>query len=528
MAHEVFISHSSQDKPVADAVCAALENTAIRCWIAPRDLQPGRSFAGEITRAIQRSKVMVLIFSAHSNTSEQVLREVQLAANSHLHIVQFRIADVYPNDDLEYYLSAPHWLDALTPPLEDNLQRLGTSVKALLEMPAEEPVEGGVMPVAPLVDSMAERSRQDSVATAKDATPPVKSTQTTQSQPPISPAASISAIAASKEPGVWGRKRLIIATAGGATVLLLVAISVLLTRPHPPVSKAAPISPEPVLKPAVAATPTSFNTASPEPVFKPVVAATPTSFNTASQVAVFAYHRLVDKVRYPGTEITPAVFEAQMKELKDRGITVIPMQDFLAWRRREKDIPSSCAIITFDDGWKSQYEVAWPILKKFGYPFTMFIYTEGVRGGSLGGQEAITWEQLADMRDAGVDIEAHSATHQDLREGHTIMLIEPGGKRIRTKLTGAEYEQWVQNEVVGCKVTIEQRLRVRVNCFAVPFGNYNEHVKEIAKNAGYEALFTLYGQNLTFDSPLDSCGRYAIEANKPQVFTAAVSNIRVH
>src|SRR5438034_7881351 len=134
MAHEVFISHSSLDKPVADAVCAALENTAIRCWIAPRDVQPGRAFGGEITRAIKSSKAIVLIFSAHSNTSDQVLREVQLAANSRLHIVQFRIEDVVPNEDLEYYLSAPHRLDALTPPLESNLQRLGTSVKALLEM----------------------------------------------------------------------------------------------------------------------------------------------------------------------------------------------------------------------------------------------------------------------------------------------------------------------------------------------------------------------------------------------------------
>ncbi|PYS70477.1 MAG: hypothetical protein DMF73_12795 [Acidobacteria bacterium] len=66
MADNVFISHSSQDKPVADAVCAALERASIRCWIAPRDVQPGRSFAGEITRAIQHSQVMVLIFSASS------------------------------------------------------------------------------------------------------------------------------------------------------------------------------------------------------------------------------------------------------------------------------------------------------------------------------------------------------------------------------------------------------------------------------------------------------------------------------
>jgi Skp family chaperone for outer membrane proteins len=147
MAHDVFISYSSQDKPVADAVCAAVEAAAVRCWIAPRDVQPGRSFSGEITRAIQRSKVMVLIFSAHSNASEQVLREVQLAANAHLHIVQFRIQDVVPSDDLEYYLSTPHWLDALSPPLEAHLGRLEKSVKALLEMTPPDATPAGTGPI---------------------------------------------------------------------------------------------------------------------------------------------------------------------------------------------------------------------------------------------------------------------------------------------------------------------------------------------------------------------------------------------
>jgi peptidoglycan/xylan/chitin deacetylase (PgdA/CDA1 family) len=253
-------------------------------------------------------------------------------------------------------------------------------------------------------------------------------------------------------------------------------------------------------------------------VSKPVV-------DQTAQTIIYCYHRLVDKVRYPGTEITPAVFEAQMKELKDRGITVISLQDLLAWKRGEKNIPPRCAVITFDDGWKSQYEVAWPIMKKFGYTFTMFIYTEGVAGGSLGGGQAITWEMLADMRDNGIDIEAHSATHQDLREGHTIMVMEPGNKRTKKKLTGAEYEQWVQNEVVGCKQLLEQRLGIKINCFAVPFGSYNEHVKEIARNAGYDAMFTVYGQPITYTSPMDALGRYAIEANKPKVFEDAVKMI---
>ena len=259
--------------------------------------------------------------------------------------------------------------------------------------------------------------------------------------------------------------------------------------------------------------------AAPSPkITKPVV-------DQTAQTIIFCYHLLVDKVRYPGTEITPAAFEAQMKELKDHGITVISMQDLLAWKRGEKNIPPRCAVITFDDGYKAQYEVAWPILKKYGYPFTMFIYTEGVRGGSLGGGGAITWEQLADMRDNGVDIEAHSATHQDMREGHTITLVGPGGKKTRTKLTGPQYEQWVHNEVVGSKELLEQRLGIKVNCFAVPFGNYNEHVKELARNSGYEAMFTVYGQPITFTSPMDSLGRYAIEANKPKVFEDAVKMI---
>ena len=236
-----------------------------------------------------------------------------------------------------------------------------------------------------------------------------------------------------------------------------------------------------------------------------------------AQVVVFGYHRFVNQVHRPDTEITPQAFEQQMQELKNRGITVISMQDLLAWKRGEKNIPPRGAVISFDDGWKSQYEVAWPIMKKFGYPFTMFIYTEGVRGGHFGGGEAITWEQLAEMRDAGIDIQAHSATHQDLRK--------PYDKVAKKKLTPPEYEQWLHNEVVGCKELLEQRLGIRVNCFAVPYGFYNQHIKDVARQAGYEAVFTVYGQPLTYRSSMDSLGRYLIEANKPKVFSDAIAMI---
>jgi peptidoglycan/xylan/chitin deacetylase (PgdA/CDA1 family) len=276
--------------------------------------------------------------------------------------------------------------------------------------------------------------------------------------------------------------------------------------------------------PGVAAgtTPKAASAASPEAPAakpnKPVV-------NQSAQVAVFCYHRFVDSVRSPGTEIRPADFEAQMKLLKDRGITVIGMQDFLAWRRGEKDIPARSAIITFDDGWETQYTIGWPILKRYGYPLTLFVYTEGVRGGTLGGGGAITWEQLAAMRDAGVDIQSHSATHQDLREGHAVTLVVPGAKRTRKKLSGPEYEEWLHNEIVGCKELLEEKLAIKVNCYATPFGHSNDHVKQLARDAGYEALFTTFGKPLTFDSPLDALDRYAIDVSKPKIFQDVVKLI---
>src|SRR2546428_11926333 len=99
-----------------------------------------------------------------------------------------------------------------------------------------------------------------------------------------------------------------------------------------------------------------------------------------AQVIVYGYHRFVNQVRRPDTEITPQMFEQQMQELKNRGITVIGMQDLLAWKRGDKNIPPRCAIITFDDGWKSQYDVAWAVIEKFGYSVKHIIFNDSLEG----------------------------------------------------------------------------------------------------------------------------------------------------
>jgi len=239
------------------------------------------------------------------------------------------------------------------------------------------------------------------------------------------------------------------------------------------------------------------------------------AIDQSAQVIILGYHRFEKTVHRPDTEMTPEMFENQMKELKEKNVPVIGMQDFLAWKRGEKNIPQRAAIVTFDDGWKSQYEVGWPIMKKYGFPFTLFIYTEGVKGMHYGGGAAMSWEMLAELRDAGVDIQAHSATHQDLRK--------PYDKLQKKRLNPDEYQQFLNREVVESKQLLESKLGIKVNCFAVPFGYINDQVREFIKKAGYEAVFTVYGQRLTYGAANDSLGRYLLEGNKPKVFAEAIN-----
>jgi tetratricopeptide (TPR) repeat protein len=131
--HDLFISYSSKDKPVADAICNSLENQSIRCWIAPRDVPPGQEFPEAIINAINDSKVMVLIFSANSNISPQVTRELTNAVSKNLFIIPFRIDNTPLSKNMEYLIGVPHWLDALTPPLERHIEILVRRIKVILK-----------------------------------------------------------------------------------------------------------------------------------------------------------------------------------------------------------------------------------------------------------------------------------------------------------------------------------------------------------------------------------------------------------
>ncbi len=152
MAHDVFISHSSKDKPIADAVCAMLESQGIRCWVAPRDILPGMEWPEAIVEAIRGARLMVLIFSTSANSSQQITREVERAVHKGIPVIPLRIEDVAPTASLEYFLSSPHWLDAFTPPMEEHLRHLVQAAHKILGIapvnppPVAAPVAAGSAP----------------------------------------------------------------------------------------------------------------------------------------------------------------------------------------------------------------------------------------------------------------------------------------------------------------------------------------------------------------------------------------------
>jgi TIR domain-containing protein len=132
MAHDVFICHSAKDKTTADAVCAMLESSGIRCWIAPRDVTAGMEWSECIIDAIEECRVMVLVFTTNANESSQIRREIERAVNRGVAILPLRIEDILPGRALEYFIGNVHWLDAMTPPLESHLNNLAGTVKILL------------------------------------------------------------------------------------------------------------------------------------------------------------------------------------------------------------------------------------------------------------------------------------------------------------------------------------------------------------------------------------------------------------
>ncbi|MDD3531536.1 MAG: polysaccharide deacetylase family protein [Candidatus Pacebacteria bacterium] len=160
---------------------------------------------------------------------------------------------------------------------------------------------------------------------------------------------------------------------------------------------------------------------------------------------------------------TPEVFDAQMQYLSDAGYHVVSFGDLENHYRSEAALPDKPIIISFDDGWSNQFHYAFPLLKKHRYTAAFFVFTNPIGSN----KNFITWDELREMRDAGMTIGSHSRSHPYLTT-----LSDP------TKL-------W--NEIAGSKERLEKELGVPVTEFAYPFGQYNPSIVAMVEKSGYKS-----------------------------------------
>ncbi|MDB6078490.1 MAG: polysaccharide deacetylase, partial [Akkermansiaceae bacterium] len=194
-------------------------------------------------------------------------------------------------------------------------------------------------------------------------------------------------------------RRLLIAI----SLTLPVSLSAAETRPAviPPVAeKPVAADPNAPAKPAYPVTP-------PAPATPPAEPAAPEIPDDGVRVSILGYHDFSETDKETDMKIHTSKFRQEMKALKDMGLPVISMADFQAWKRGEKTIPEKSILITIDDGWKAVYTDAYPILKEYGYPFTIFLYKNYVDGGG----RALTSTMIQEMQQNGATIGSHSVSH---------------------------------------------------------------------------------------------------------------------
>ncbi|MEA1946105.1 MAG: polysaccharide deacetylase family protein [Thermodesulfobacteriota bacterium] len=168
------------------------------------------------------------------------------------------------------------------------------------------------------------------------------------------------------------------------------------------------------------------------------------------------------------------IFEQQMKYLDENGYRVITFAQLIDFLEYHQALPKKAVIISIDDGYRSVYEVGYPILKKYGFTATLFVYTNFV--GSC--RNAITWNQLARMKANGFEIGSHTLSHSDLT------------KRKVGEDTQA-YLARVENELRVSKEIIDKNIGQETIFLAFPYGRFNKNVLEISERLGYRAAVTV-------------------------------------
>jgi peptidoglycan/xylan/chitin deacetylase (PgdA/CDA1 family) len=184
------------------------------------------------------------------------------------------------------------------------------------------------------------------------------------------------------------------------------------------------------------------------------------------RVPILVYHSIAP--HHPGQssdqrelDVDTAVFHAQMSYIARAKHPVVSLSSLVDAIEGRVTLPERAVVITFDDGWQSQYEDAFRVLKQYGFTATFFVYTNAIGHGP----GFMTWDELREMQQGGMTIGAHSRTHPELTK------------------KGVSLEK----EIEGSREDIQKNLGVVPDLFAYPYGDWDDHVASAVRAAGFRA-----------------------------------------
>jgi len=218
------------------------------------------------------------------------------------------------------------------------------------------------------------------------------------------------------------------------------------------------------------------------------------SVQGGERIPILLYHRF-GPVAADSMTVTNDAFESQMKYLKENGFTVIRLRQLVDdYLSKKQSPPPRSLVITLDDGHKSVYTDFLPILKRYRFPATLFLYPSALSNASY----ALTWNQLREMKETGLlDLQAHTFWH-------------PNFKNERKRLKPAEYENFVEMQLKKSKEKLEKELNVKVDMLAWPFGIYDEELVNKAIEAGYVAGLSMDRRHASISDNRMTLPRYLI------------------
>ena len=241
---------------------------------------------------------------------------------------------------------------------------------------------------------------------------------------------------------------------------------------------------------------------------EPPAPVAPTTPDDGVRVAILGYHDFSETDPETEMRIRTSKFRKQMEVVRQLGLTVISIDDFLAWKSGSKSLPENCVLITIDDGWKSVYTDAFPILKEFGYPFTLYLYKNYIDGG----KKALTIPMIKEMLSHGASLGSHSVSHP-----------YPATIKAQRKKGAHSFDAYLRKEMGESKRFIESKFPVKVATYAYPGGFTTDEMFPLATEFGYTALFTVIPGKINRQSPDAQLNRYMILGTHDKIFEVATT-----